>query len=48
MFKSGLTQGSEAGAASATSPPPGENCLRPEDEISSGEKQGDQSPGGLS
>ena len=41
MFKSGPTQGSEAGAAHATLPPPGENFLRPEDEASSGEKQGE-------
>ena len=41
MFKSGPTQGSEAGAAHATLPPPGENCLRPEDEASSGEKPGE-------
>lgn len=41
MFKSGPTQGSEAGAAHAILRPPGENCLRPEDEASGGEKQGE-------
>ena len=41
MFKSGPTQGSEAGAAYSILRPPGENCLRPEDEASSGEKQGE-------